>query len=499
MKKKALRCKIVNIGFVSCYIIKILEVGDYMVQSLVLSIICIIWGFILIIQARLEMQEPKASKQKPEDTDEKFSGRTLYFSNVPLREMEECCVRKKNIFEDMNVVERAECKTAIYWIIRFIDKVFSEDAKGFFTEENKKRLNTALNNLLSMRICFKKQQVQDDLTTVCKLFKYTLEKEDVSGVFYGHHILSDLNFWILDQPFPVEELKTWQPKPPRQKETRVFYGISKSWEYSYPRDLQKKIKNITLPEQQEVFDIRAHFTQKYMELAQTFYTLEDWHIQQMIEYCATIEQIFSEVISFQAADVIMEELNEMEQAIFDKNAAATKGVLKYYSTLTMELDRTIGFLPECVLQQDFNTIRQKIQNIYDNQDNIEYQSYDEVFLAKRMIEEINHFVLPKEIDWHDNYFYYGVTNTMRDIQPDPVIDVAGIETTMPAQRDFFDRIIEGEFKTVESTENRPRQNRLKENRARENRLRENREREQNIEQPTEEFRDFSEVFENIKN
>ncbi len=65
-----------------------------------------------------------------------------------------------------------------------------------------------------------------------------------------------------------------------------------------------------------------------MELAQTFYTLEDWHIQQMIEYCGTMEQVFNEIISFQAADVVIEELNEMEQAIFDKNGAVTKGVLK---------------------------------------------------------------------------------------------------------------------------------------------------------------------------
>ena len=113
-----------------------------MFQSLVLSIICIIWGFILIIQARMEMkqsQNPK-QKQKAEEKEDKFSGRTLYFSNVPLREMEECCLRKQGIFEDMNVIERAECKTAIYWIIRFIDKIFLEDAKGFFTEEGKKRL-----------------------------------------------------------------------------------------------------------------------------------------------------------------------------------------------------------------------------------------------------------------------------------------------------------------------------------------------------------------------
>lgn len=469
-----------------------------MVQSLVLSIICIIWGLILIVQARLEMKQPKP-KQKQEQTEEKFSGRTLYFSNVPLREGEECCARKKGIFEDMNVVERAECKTAIYWIIRFIDKIFLEDAKGFFTEEGKKKLNTALNNILSMRICFKKQQVQDDLTTVCKLLKYTLEKEDVSGVFYGHHILSDLNFWILDQPFPVEELKTWEPKPPRQKETRVFYGISKSWEYSYPKDLQKKIKNITLPEQQEVFDIRAHFTQKYMELAQTFYTLEDWHIQQMIEYCTAIEKVLLEIVNFQAAEVILEELNEMEQAIFDKNGAVTRGVLRYYNALMMELDRTMGFLPECNLKQDFDTIRQNIQNVYDNQENEEYPSYETIYSAKRMIEEINHFVLPKEIDWHDNYFYYGVTTTMRDIQPDPVIEVAGIETTMPAERDFFDRIIEGQYRTEQSTENRPRQNRLKENRARENRLRENRLREEQVPQEDGEFKEFAEVFEQIKN
>ena len=136
---------------------------------------------------------------------------------MPLREKEECCLRKQSIFEDMNVIERAECKTAIYRIIRFIDKIFLKDEKGFFTEKGKKRLTIALNNILSMRYCFKKEQVQEDLITVCKLLQYTLEKEDVSGVFYAHHILSDLNFWILDQPFAKGEFETWEKKIPKQK------------------------------------------------------------------------------------------------------------------------------------------------------------------------------------------------------------------------------------------------------------------------------------------
>ena len=456
-----------------------------MFRWLVLSIICIVWGIILIIQARIEMKQSQnpnpntniKSKQKMEEGEEKFSGRTLYFSNVPLREKEECCLRKQSIFEDMNVIERAECKTAIYRIIRFIDKIFLKDEKGFFTEKGKKRLTIVLNNILSMRYCFKKEQVQEDLITVCKLLQYTLEKEDVSGVFYAHHILSDLNFWILDQPFAKGEFETWEKKIPKQKETRVFYGITKSWEYSYPRDLQKKIKNIILPEEEGIFDIRGHFAQKYMELAQTFYTLEEWHIQQMIEYCNAMEQIFNEIIIFRAADEDIEQLNEMEQAIFDKNGAVTKGLLKYYNMLIMELDRTEGFLPQCKLKTDFENIKQKIQNIYDNQSNIEYQSYPEIFDARMILQEISRFVLPREVDWHENYFYHGVTNTMREIQQDPVVEIDGVETVVPAERDFFNRIIvEEENKSEESQneQNKTEQNERRESRFRKNRFRENR-------------------------
>ena len=64
---------------------------------------------------------------------------------------------------------------------------------------------------------------------------------EISG-FYGG---SELKLRELTQE-EIEELNTWEPKPPKQKETRVFYGITKSWEYAYPKDLQKKIKNITL-------------------------------------------------------------------------------------------------------------------------------------------------------------------------------------------------------------------------------------------------------------
>ena len=95
----------------------------------------------------------------------------------------------------------------------------------------------------------------------------------------------------------------------------------------------------------------------------------------------------------------------------------------------------MGFLPECKLKQDFDAIRQKIQNVYDNQGNIEYQSYEEIFTAKKNDGRNQSFYFTKkEIDWHNNYFYYGTTTTMRDVQQDPFVEIAGIETTMPVER-----------------------------------------------------------------
>ncbi len=416
-----------------------------MFQSLILSIICIIGGIFLIIRAKVEFNRSKnitpEEREKQRQKEEKFSGRTLYFSNVALREKQECYLRKKGIFEDMNTIERAECKTAIYWILRYIDEIFLEDTKNFFTQQGKRRLHIALNNLLSMIACFRKEQIQEDLTTVCKLFQYALEKEDVGGIFYAHHILSDINFWILDQPFLEEEFETWQQKPPKQKETKVFYGMARSWEYPYPKDITKRIKAIALPKEEEIFDIKSHFAKKQMELAQTFYTLEQWQIQQILQYCDAIGNLLNEIIHLKAADIEVEQLNEMELALINQNDACTKGIVRHYAALMRELNKIIELLPEGCLQSDFNEIKQGIQEVYDNQDNVEYASYEPVLWAKRMIDEINHFVLPKEIDWNENHFYYGLTATMRDREPDPVMEIDGVETVVPAERDFFARII----------------------------------------------------------
>ncbi len=416
-----------------------------MFQSLILSIICIIVGFFLIIRAKIEFNRfenmTPQEKEKQRQQEERFSGRTLYFSNVALRERQECYLRKKGIFEDMSIVERAECKTAIYWILRYIDEIFLENTSLFFTQEGKRRLSIALHNLLSMTDCFKREQVQQDLTTVCKLFQYALEKEDVGGIFYGHHILSDINFWILDSPFPEEELETWQPRPPKQKETKVFYGMTRSWEYPYPKDVAKRIKSITLPTKEEIFDIKSHFAKKQMELAQTFYKLEDWQIQQMIQYCQATGKLLNEIMQLKAADVEIEQLNEMEMALLNHDSACTKGIVRYYATLTGELDKAIDLLEESNLKSDLSEIKQGIQNIYDNQTNESYPSYEQVVWVKRMMDEINHFILPKETDWHENHFYYGLTATMRDREPDAVVETDGVETIVPAERDFFGRIV----------------------------------------------------------
>ena len=98
-------------------------------------------------------------------------------------------------------------------------------------------------------------------------------------------------------------------------------------------------------------------------------------------------------------------------------------------------------------------IKQKIQNIYDNQSNIEYQSYPEIFDARMILQEISRFVLPREVDWHENYFYHGVTNTMREIQQDPVVETDGVETVVLAERDFFNRIIVEEENKSEESQN----------------------------------------------
>ena len=54
---------------------------------------------------------------------------------------------------------------------------------------------------------------------------------------------------------------------------------------------------------------------------------------------------------------------------------------------------------------------------------------------------------------------------MRERQPDPVVDVAGIETVIPAERDFFDRIIEQEYKIPETEEKNRRESRIREHRV----------------------------------
>ena len=91
--------------------------------------------------------------------------------------------------------------------------------------------------------------------------------------------------------------------------------------------LQKKIKNITLPKEEEIFNIRAHFAQKHMDLAQAFYTMEEWHIQQVTEYCNTMQQILEEIMTYKAADVEIDELNEMELAIYIVLAVVVIGLM----------------------------------------------------------------------------------------------------------------------------------------------------------------------------
>ena len=98
-------------------------------------------------------------------------------------------------------------------------------------------------------------------------------------------------------------------------------------------------------------------------------------------------------------------------------------------------------LEESNLKSDLSEIKQGIQNIYDNQTNESYPSYEQVVWVKRMMDEINHFILPKETDWHENHFYYGLTATMRDREPDAVVETDGVETIVPAERDFFGRIV----------------------------------------------------------
>jgi hypothetical protein len=122
-----------------------------------------------------------------------------------------------------------------------------------------RRIEVMISNIESIKKTVLDKDVTTDLTTVQKLLAFSKDNDDISGVFYAHHVLSDLSYWGYNYGLNTEEYKTWELTPP-MKEQDCYYGVTKTWGLPYPESIQNIINENDLPGIEDIgpeFDLRG--------------------------------------------------------------------------------------------------------------------------------------------------------------------------------------------------------------------------------------------------
>ena len=261
-------------------------------------------------------------------------------------------------------------------------------------------IDSMLSGLQGVKECIKVPEARADIERAQLLLVASAENRNAEGLFFAHHILSDLAYWGFLYDMDMNDYGAWESYEAVQ-EREVFYGITNTWEYNYPSRVSGIVNNIS-------FDM-AELTDKYRlyelvetrnrEITQLVSGLDPDDLSLMIEKLSSINITLAEIV-FDGADAKLS-----------------------YDKLLEEVAACIAAAPGGALYDDFYYIQQKLEEYKlfleadsadagaDTADTAADQKYCFI-LSKRVANELLKIVFANDKPTEFNDPYYGITRVL---------------------------------------------------------------------------------------
>ena len=242
----------------------------------------------------------------------------LYLSPASAPSNEHVGTVRRNMMRNMSALGAAKVRKTLFGMVMFLE--YQIDMYGAGNHDvywkslpmEAKGLLVMIENLESIKEYVSHDKTKLDIETAQVLLQYAMDHEKIDGIFYAHHILSDLHFWGYGHGFDERELLVWlTPPDPRVFDT--FYGVTATWGYSYPSGILDITEEAEPPVQGEsLFLLKEAVEEKDAMLSVLLTELKYSDLSRMKNNLISMEAILTDVVyryqtltTYQQADMIL--------------------------------------------------------------------------------------------------------------------------------------------------------------------------------------------------
>ena len=330
----------------------------------------------------------------------------LYFSEMPIPAEIDAMRIKENLNANNSTFGAVNIRTTLHNTVISITSFLRANANSggvnFWEDYESGKWNlisyndelitfeSIISNLQGIREYVTNDTANRDIEAAQKLLLYSKINWSIDGLFFAHHILSDLTYWGYMYGFNTDEFYTMMSSEGIAG-LDVFYGITNTWGYAYPTRVTDIINSTSTS------SIKSFGSSEINEIIE----LKNEEISQLVSSMNPDD-----------LDLIKEKLSIINKML---SAIVYDGVdLKiYYEQLLDDLDICLSLSTNAVLADDLRYIQLKITDYYEipkrNTFNPEPDQKFSLIFGKRATNELSRIVFANDQPNVFNEFYYGMT------------------------------------------------------------------------------------------
>ena len=258
-------------------------------------------------------------------------------------------------------------------------------------------IDSMVSGLQGVKECVNVPETRTDIERAQLLLLASAENRDAEGLFFAHHILSDLAYWGFLYDMEMSDYGAWEGYEEVQ-EREVFYGITNTWEFNYPSRVSGIVNNVSVDVAglTDYYRLYELVDTRNREIEQLVLGLDPDKLSLLIEKLSMINIALAEIV-FDDADA--------------------QGA---YDGLLGDVEACIAAAPEGALYDDLYYIRQKLEEyklflVGDSADTWADTAADQRYcfiLSKRVANELLKIVFANDKPLEFNDPYYGVTKML---------------------------------------------------------------------------------------
>jgi hypothetical protein len=333
----------------------------------------------------------------------------LFYSGIPVPTDADALKIKEGLSSGLSTFGMAKIRTLLYDAISYFDLIIAEYSAVGSTRfrENLEAAATVymsyggkplsirdtISELQDIKACVDSPEAIRDIETAQMLLYDTVTNNRIDGLFFAHHILSDLTYWGYMYGLDTHEFLTWELSPDI-RERGIFYGLTNTWGYAYPSCVTERIQQVSFDdiEPEVSMDLKTLIDAKDAEIAQLASSMNMDDFTLLAETLDGMNEVLAS-IAYEGAD--MQTYNE--QLLNDIDICLS---ISSDSVLLVDLSVVQGNLAEYNEIPKTNTFFPEAEQKYC------------VYRCKRIVNELSEIVFANDRPTEFDAPYYGMTKVL---------------------------------------------------------------------------------------